>query len=87
MANVRLTKHENATFLDQTVYVTGHAHIQCAFERCTLVFTGQPFALKGCRFRNCNWRIEHDVLWGDPATRSCVRQLLDLIDGAPDGSV
>ncbi len=84
MAKTMLTKHEDMSFEDQFIYLRGHAYINCKFRRCTLFFMGPPSLLRGCVFKSCNWRIEYDVLWGDPDTRSALRQLIDLIDGAPD---
>jgi hypothetical protein len=43
--------------------------------------------LNGNKFENCNWRLEYDVLWGDPNTRSNIRQILDMIDGAGKGDL
>ncbi len=80
----QLTPHEDETFTSQTVFLSGHAYIRCRFERCTLVVTNVPFVLAENRIAGCNWRIEYDVLWGDPQTRSNLRRLLDAIDGAMD---
>jgi hypothetical protein len=86
MPDILLTKHQGMEFADHTIYVTGHAYINCTFARCTLVWNGGPSRVEHCRFQNCNWRIEYDVLWGDPSTRSALRQLIDLIDGALDSA-
>ena len=79
-----LTTHRNRTFTGQTMHLAGHAFFDCAFEGCTLVLTNGPVFTKNVRFQNCNFRLEYDILWGDPKSRSQLRQLLDLIDGAPD---
>jgi len=84
---IQFTKFENTTFEAQTVHMAGKAFLNCVFDRCTLIVSNVPFMCQGCRITGCNWRIEYDVLWGDPHTRSSLRQLLDLIDGAPDARV
>jgi hypothetical protein len=81
-----LTRHEGRTFVAQTVHLGGHAYVQCMFDGCTIVVTNAPFMVHGVQFRRCNWRIEVDVLWGSPESRSNLRRLLDLIDGAPDAT-
>jgi hypothetical protein len=84
-AGVLLNRHTGQTFRAQTVYLAGNGYENCAFEGCTIVVTNAPFVLNGCRMNNCNWRIEYDLLWGDPAHRQRLRELVQLIDGA--GSV
>lgn len=79
-----LTKIEDIAFVAQTVTMSGNAFRRCSFSRCTLIVRDLPFILEGCRFENCNWRIECDILWGEPNIRSRLRQILDLIDGAAD---
>ena len=32
-----LTKHENQTFQNQTIYLSGQAFIGCTFQQCTLI--------------------------------------------------
>jgi len=81
MAGMVLTKHEKETFVSQTIMLSGHGYIDCAFTSCTLLVTNTPLLLRGCSFTNCNWRLEYDILWGDPKTRSTLLQLLRLIEG------
>ena len=64
MADIQLTKHENMTFSDQALYLSGHAYLGCTFERCTLFVTNTPFYIEDCSFTSCNWRLEYDLLWG-----------------------
>jgi hypothetical protein len=80
----QLTRHEDEEFVSQTIYLSGHAYLRCRFDRCTFVVTNVPFVLAGNHIIGCNWRIEYDILWGDPTTRSNLRRLLDAIDGALD---
>ncbi len=87
MSGMMLTKHESEIFKSQTVMLSGHAYIECRFALCTLVLTNTPTVLNGCHFEGCNWRLEYDVLWGDPNTRRNIRQILDLIDGAGTGDL
>jgi len=79
-----LTPHVDEEFISETVFLSGHAYIRCKFERCTLIVTNVPFVLSQNRIAGCNWRIEYDVMWGDPNSRSNLRRLLDAIDGALD---
>jgi hypothetical protein len=81
---IPLTRHEDETFTSQAVYLSGHAYIRCRFERCTLIVTNMPFVLQQNQIVGCNWRVEYDILWGDPQSRSNLRRLLDAIDGAAD---
>ncbi len=81
-----LVLHEGQKFASQLVQLTGHCYRNCEFDRCTMVLTGPAYRLEGCRLVACNFRIEYDVLAGDPSTRSALRQILDLIDGAMDAS-
>ena len=87
MSGVMLTKHENEVYKSQTVMLSGHAYINCQFSLCTLIVTNTPVMLNGCNFESCNWRLEYDVLWGDPNTRNNIRQILDLIDAAGQGDI
>ncbi len=79
-----LTHMENAAFENATVTMSGYIFRGCSFTRCTLLVRDLPFMLESCRFDQCNWRLECDLLWGEPAMRSRLRQILDLIDGAAD---
>ena len=79
-----LVKHEKTTFEDQTVYLTGHAFIDCRFLRCTVVNAGTPYHVEGCTFEACNFRIECSVLWGDVASREGLRRFMDMLDAAPE---
>ena len=83
---IQLTRHENRTFVAQTLYMTGYHFVNCIFDGCTIVVTSGPFITHGVQFRRCNWRVEVDILWGSPESRSNLRRLLDLIDGAPDAT-
>jgi hypothetical protein len=80
----QLTRHEEEEFTSATIHLSGHAFIRCRFDRCTFVVTNVPFVLAANHIISCNWRIEYDILWGDPNTRSNLRRLLDAIDGAMD---
>ena len=82
--NIQLTKHDGETFTSATVFASGHAWFNCRFTGCTIVVTNTPVLFENNQFQNCNWRVEWDILWGDPGTRSGLRTLLDAIDGAGD---
>jgi hypothetical protein len=82
---VQLTRHDKRTFVAQTVHLAGHAFVDCTFDGCTLVLTNSPFAFSGqTRVMRCNWRLEFDILWGAPATRAQLRQIIDVMDSAPE---
>jgi hypothetical protein len=83
---IMLSKHVEETFQSQTIHLSGHGYVNCKFENCTLVVTNTPHLLSGCRFVNCNWRLEYNILWGDPMTRSNIRRLLDLVDSVASGT-
>jgi hypothetical protein len=87
MSGIMLTKHENEEFKSQTVMLSGHAYINCHFSLCSLIITNTPTMLNGCSFQSCNWRLEYDILWGDPNTRKNIRHILDLIDGSGKGDL
>ncbi len=81
---VQLTRHEKRTFVAQTVHLGGNAFVDCTFDGCTLVLTNTPFVFSGqCKVQRCNWRVEYDILWGAPATRAQLRQILDTMDQPP----
>ncbi len=80
-AQVQLTRHEKRSFTAQTVHLAGNAFVDCTFDSCTLVLSNAPFVFSGqCRVQRCNWRIEYDLLWGAPAMRLQLRQILDSMD-------
>ena len=45
-----LTKHENTTFTNQTVYISGQAFIRCGFVACTLVLRGEGETTLRCLY-------------------------------------
>jgi hypothetical protein len=71
---VSLLRHDRTVFENQTVYITGNAYVACEFHRCTLVFTGFPFALEDCEFRGCIWHL--NILLHDPRQTEEVIELL-----------
>src|SRR5580700_8839053 len=64
-----ITKHENETFENQTVYISGQAFIHCKFIASTLVIRESIYHLDGCVFERCNWHIDMLVMWGDSDER------------------
>ncbi|MSQ91011.1 MAG: hypothetical protein EXS01_06445 [Phycisphaerales bacterium] len=86
-AQIQLTRHEKRSFVAQTVHLAGNAFVDCSFDSCTLVITNSPFVFSGqCRVQRCNWRVEYDLLWGAPAMRVQLRQILDSMDATVDPS-
>lgn len=80
-AQIQLTRHEKRSFVAQTVHLAGNAFVDCSFDSCTLVLSNAPFVFSGqCKVQRCNWRIEYDLLWGAPAMRTQLRQILDSMD-------
>lgn len=53
-----LLRRENVTFQDQTVYMAGHAYVNCVFDHCTIVVREATGVLEGCRFNNCVWHLD-----------------------------
>jgi len=82
---IQLTRHEKRSFVGQTLHLAGNAFVDCSFDSCTLVLTNSPFIFSGqCRVQRCNWRIEYDILWGAPAMRAQLRQILDSMDSTTE---
>jgi hypothetical protein len=77
-----LTKHENETFQNQTVYISGQAFIQCKFIACTLVLRETIYHLEGCTFERCNWHVDWVLLWGSPESLKEIKTLVTLIEQA-----
>lgn len=78
---LQLIPHDGMKFLGQSVILSGHSFTNCVFEGCTLIVNNIPFATKNVEFRQCNVRIEYDLLWGAPETVTSLRRLLDLFSG------
>lgn len=72
-----LTKHEQQTFQNQTIYVTGQAFVGCTFINCTLVFREGLFLMEQCNVQRCNWHIDRVVMWGNPES---IKELVALVD-------
>jgi hypothetical protein len=83
-AGIKLVRHQNEKFRSQTIHVAGNGYVNCTFESCTFVVTNAPFhMLESSISRNCNWRIEIDLLAGDPLATHNIHLLLQIIEG-PD---
>jgi hypothetical protein len=78
---LNLIPHDGLKYLGQTVMLSGHSFFNCVFEGCTLLVTNVPFATKNVEFRQCNVRVEYDLLWGAPETVTALRKTLDLFSG------
>ena len=77
-----LTKHENETFLNQTVYISGQAFVRCNFIACTLVLRETVYHLEGCTFERCNWHVDWVLMWGSPESIREIKALVNLIETA-----
>lgn len=77
-----LTKHEDETFQNQTVYISGQAFIRCKFVACTLVLRETIYHLEGCTFERCNWHVDWMLLWGSPQSLHEVKSLIELLEQA-----
>jgi hypothetical protein len=75
-----LTKHENETFQNDTVYLSGQAFINCRFVACTLVLRETVCHLDGCGFDRCNWHIDRVLLWGNPDSVREMKTIVLLIE-------
>jgi hypothetical protein len=77
-----LTKHENETFTNQTVYISGQAFIRCKFIACTLILRETIYHLEGCSFERCNWHVDWVLMWGSPESLKEIKTLVTLIEQA-----
>jgi hypothetical protein len=75
-----MTKHENETFTNATVYLSGQAFIGCKFVACTLVLRETVCHLDKCGFDRCNWLIDRMVTWGNPDSLKEIKAVIGLID-------
>ncbi len=77
-----LTKHENQTFQNQTLYISGQAFVRCTFIGCTLVLRETVYYLEGCTFERCNWHVDWVLMWGSPESIREIKALVNLIEQA-----
>ena len=75
-----LTKHEDETFTNTTVYISGQAFIRCTFVGCTLVLRETVYHLEACTFDRCNWHVDVVLLWGSPDSLKEVKALVALVE-------
>src|SRR5580765_4770856 len=81
-APMLLTKHENQTFLNQTVYISGQAFINCTFTACTLILRETIYHLQNCTFERCNWHVDWVLMWGSVESVREIKALVNLIEQA-----
>jgi hypothetical protein len=79
-----LTKHENQTFTNQTVYISGQAFINCTFTACTLILRETIYHLQNCSFERCNWHVDWVLMWGSPESLREIKALVGLIEQAQE---
>jgi hypothetical protein len=79
---VLLTKHDGETFVNQTVYISGQAFINCTFTACTLVLKQTVYHLDRCTFERCNWQVDWLLLWGSPESIREIKALIAMIEQA-----
>ena len=77
-----LTKHENQTFQNQTLYISGQAFVRCTFIGCTLVLRETVYHLDRCTFERCNWHVDWVLLWGSPESIREIKALIAMIESA-----
>ena len=77
-----LTKHENETFSNQTIYLSGQAFIKCKFIACTLILREAVYHLEGCNFERCNWHVDWVLMWGSPESLREIKALVGMIEQA-----
>jgi hypothetical protein len=81
-AMIRLTKHENEKFQNQTVYLSGQAFINCTFIACTMVLRETVYHLQDCTFERCNWHVDLILLWGSGESVQEIKSLVRMIEAA-----
>jgi len=79
-------RRDNVTFRDQTVYMAGHAFVNCVFDHCTIVVREATGVLEKCTFNNCVWHLDLFV-----SDRERFQQLVTnigpiLINSLPSGN-
>ena len=79
---IRLTKHENEKFQNQTVYLSGQAFINCTFAACTMVLRETVYHLQDCTFERCNWHVDLILLWGSGESVQEIKSLVRMIEQA-----
>jgi len=79
-AGLLLTKHEGESFINQTVYISGQAFINCTFTACTLVLRETVYHLDKCSFERCNWHVDWVLLWGSPESLREIKALISMIE-------
>src|SRR5215203_3968400 len=79
---IRLTKHENEKFSNQTVYLSGQAFINCTFAACTMVLRETVYHLQDCTFERCNWHVDLILLWGSIESVQEIKSLIRMIEQA-----
>lgn len=75
-----LTKYENESFRNQTVYLSGQAFINCTFVACTLVLRQSVYHMTDCSFERCNWHVDWLLLWGSPESLREIKGLITMIE-------
>ena len=53
-----LIRRDNITFRDQTVYMAGHAFVNCTFDHCTIIVRESTGVLENFRFNACVWHLD-----------------------------
>lgn len=74
-----LTKHEDQTFQNQTVYISGQAFVRCNFVACTLVLRETVYYMETCSFDRCNWHLDVVLPWGSAEALGAVQVIVDLV--------
>ena len=82
MRRMLLTKHDNETFLNQTVYISGQAFVRCTFIACTLVLRETVYHMEACTFERCNWHVDWVLMWGSPESVREIKTLVNMIETA-----
>ena len=77
-----LTKHEDETFRNQTVYISGQAFVRCTFVGCTLILRETVYHLEACSFERCNWHVDWVLMWGSPESLRDIKALVNMIEQA-----
>ena len=74
-----LTKHEDQTFQNQTVYISGQAFVRCNFVACTLLLRETVYYMESCSFDRCNWHLDAVLPWGSVEALNAVQVIIELV--------
>lgn len=75
-----LVLHQDTTFSEATIYLSGHAYRNCRFERCAFVLTDAHCSLQGCVLICCT--VHLNLVLFDQESLKELQHLLTTLGGA-----